>query len=669
MASRYWVGGTGNWDASDTTHWSATSGGGGGASVPGAADAVIFNALSGTGTCTSTVTSPGTIASLAFTGYTGSFSCSNLFVSGVVILASGMTWATANTLYVGGNLTTAGKTIPGSLTFGSTNRSFAANCTLQDAVTVAGNLTIESGSLNTNSKAVTVQYGSGLNGSFTIDGSGTVTLGTSTITCNQFSVSTWFAGTLSAASSSLVLAGDASWSTALSSNAIGGITPSFGSVSMTGYDMAMSPINCTSLSITGGAGKTPSFRCVGTITCSGAVTINGNSLTNRLLVTQSTFSVAQNPTSQYADFESVIVTGGTLSGTSIGDCGGNTGVTATAAVTRYAKAAGNWSATATWSATDGGTAGASVPLVHDTVYLTANAGAGTYTVDMPRIAGINCAGFTRTLAIGMDSQSYGSVTLSSGMTLTPGTYSFYVGHPTAALTLTSSGKQFYFLGPRGAQMTLNDAVVVTSYFSAYIATFNANDQNITAPRISTQATTLSMGSGTWTCSGDSLTNGGQLNISAGTINKGTANVVMSSTTASSNRSVSISAGSGGGIYKLTIGGGAAANQTTTIAADCRIDWLASTKTVAHTLAVASGKTLTIAVGITAAGSPGNLLGITGNVSAATTNPLVVDYGSISNSAATPANRWYAPRSTDGGGNTGWLFRAPSFGQLFMHGTF
>lgn len=44
-ASRFWVGGTGNWDAT-TTHWSATSGGAGGASVPTSADDVYFTVLS-----------------------------------------------------------------------------------------------------------------------------------------------------------------------------------------------------------------------------------------------------------------------------------------------------------------------------------------------------------------------------------------------------------------------------------------------------------------------------------------------------------------------------------------------------------------------------------------------------------------------------------------------
>lgn len=52
MASRFWVGGTGTWDSSNTANWSATTGGAGGASVPGSADTVTIDANSGTGTIT-----------------------------------------------------------------------------------------------------------------------------------------------------------------------------------------------------------------------------------------------------------------------------------------------------------------------------------------------------------------------------------------------------------------------------------------------------------------------------------------------------------------------------------------------------------------------------------------------------------------------------------------
>lgn len=52
MALRFWVGGTGTWDASDTTHWAATSGAGGGQSVPVSVDSVTFDGSSGGGTVT-----------------------------------------------------------------------------------------------------------------------------------------------------------------------------------------------------------------------------------------------------------------------------------------------------------------------------------------------------------------------------------------------------------------------------------------------------------------------------------------------------------------------------------------------------------------------------------------------------------------------------------------
>lgn len=70
MANRFWVLGTGTWDASDTTHWATTSGAGsGGASVPGASDVAIFDASSGGGTVTvNTTVAITSITAGAFTG-------------------------------------------------------------------------------------------------------------------------------------------------------------------------------------------------------------------------------------------------------------------------------------------------------------------------------------------------------------------------------------------------------------------------------------------------------------------------------------------------------------------------------------------------------------------------------------------------------------------------
>ena len=85
-----------------------------------------------------------------------------------------------------------------------------------------------------------------------------------------------------------------------------------------------------------------------------------------------------------------------VTGTRLGDCLGNSGIEFTTAsgtprdgggagVKRYAVAAGNWSSTAMWSETDGGSPGASVPLPQDDVYIKRSFSSETITIDMPRL--------------------------------------------------------------------------------------------------------------------------------------------------------------------------------------------------------------------------------------------------------------------------------------------
>lgn len=56
MADRFWVGGTGTWDGTTTTNWSATTGGASGASAPTNSDRAVFDANSGTGVVTTNAT-------------------------------------------------------------------------------------------------------------------------------------------------------------------------------------------------------------------------------------------------------------------------------------------------------------------------------------------------------------------------------------------------------------------------------------------------------------------------------------------------------------------------------------------------------------------------------------------------------------------------------------
>jgi hypothetical protein len=104
MASRFWVGGSGTWDNSSTTHWSATSGGAAGASAPTNADTATFDSNSGTA---ATVTVASTAVSLNTTvnksDITLSLSGSPTLCTsaGVLTLTAGIISLGSNTLSIG----------------------------------------------------------------------------------------------------------------------------------------------------------------------------------------------------------------------------------------------------------------------------------------------------------------------------------------------------------------------------------------------------------------------------------------------------------------------------------------------------------------------------------------------------------------------------------------
>lgn len=121
MASRYWVGGTGTWNDSDTSHWSATSGGASGASVPTASDNVFINGSSGGGTITTGSTNP--MLNLDFTGFAGTFTGTNVInIYGGITLSTGMTWSATGSMNFyatsGTNVITSnGKSFSNQMTF------------------------------------------------------------------------------------------------------------------------------------------------------------------------------------------------------------------------------------------------------------------------------------------------------------------------------------------------------------------------------------------------------------------------------------------------------------------------------------------------------------------------------------------------------------------------
>ncbi len=198
MADRYWVGSTGTWDASTTTHWSATSGGVGGASAPTAADPVIIDGNSGVGTIT---TSAALCRSLTVAdAYTGGLTFNNASLAlsvgdasgGSVYIGTGVTIAlagtssamslvsTSNNGGVGWTVTTNGKSMPAY-----NQNAPGSKFTLQDNYTTANNFTITAGDFTATSRTIVCnRYSSSASGVRRVDTTG------STITANDTTANT-----------------------------------------------------------------------------------------------------------------------------------------------------------------------------------------------------------------------------------------------------------------------------------------------------------------------------------------------------------------------------------------------------------------------------------------------------------------------------------------------
>ena len=109
--NRYWVGGTGNWN--DTSHWSASSGGSGGASVPTSNDDVFIDSNSGLsggtilvpyGDCNNLTCTSGHTYTIKEDDY------GELYISGSLELEPGITWSSRLDLFFngGGTIKTSG---------------------------------------------------------------------------------------------------------------------------------------------------------------------------------------------------------------------------------------------------------------------------------------------------------------------------------------------------------------------------------------------------------------------------------------------------------------------------------------------------------------------------------------------------------------------------------
>jgi len=184
---RYWVGGSGNW--SDIAHWSATSGGAGGTSVPSGGvdcffDASSYNAgsyivtLNIDGRCNNFSGEPGAFGTATISG------ARTLLVYGDFDITSGFvpSWGQGYFLAYGkaNTINSGGVTIPGFSMAGSGGSS-----TLKSNLTTSGTVYLYTGTLNTADYNIDVGnyiFGANTNNPKTFN------LGSSVIDCRTFRV-------------------------------------------------------------------------------------------------------------------------------------------------------------------------------------------------------------------------------------------------------------------------------------------------------------------------------------------------------------------------------------------------------------------------------------------------------------------------------------------------
>jgi len=544
--------------------------------------------------------------------------------------------------------------------------------TLGDALNIGGRtITVTRGTFNSNGYNVTAASFSSNNSN-----TRTITFGASNLTLtggSPWNTSTITGLTFNANTSQINLSNETA------SFVGGGLT--FNNVSFTGtvgYGRSMSGVN-TFNNLTISAQTNLSLSANQTIT--GTFTCAGSSATNRNFVFSNTFATTRTLTvatlsADDCNFRDITIAGAAAgtSPTRAGDCGGNSGITFPASKTVYWNLAGSQSFAANgWATTSNGTPAVNnYPLPQDIAIFTDSGAAGTITCGdavngtLPQIdLSARTSAMTFDFYATAGQSIYGGFINSANAAVTlawfgNGALTF---RRRSAVTFDTANRTFVGSGividaPSGT-VSLNNNTTLNGSLTLTRGTFNGNTYNVTCTTFSSNNSntrTLTMGSGTWTLSGTG-TVWNLATITNLTFNKNTANIVLSNTTTTARTF----AGGGLTYNNLTIGGSTGTSTLTFTGANT-FDTLLSTKTVAHTI-VFPNVTTTVS-NWTITGTAGNVVtlsrtGASGTFTLAKSGGGVisgVDYLSISNSTASPTNTWYAgANSTDGGGNTNWLF--------------
>lgn len=727
MADRYWVGGTGTWNTISTTNWSTSSGGGSGASVPTASDSVFFDSnttytvtMTGALTCLNLTVSTGTVTFATGTTPT-------LAVSGSFSISSNTVWNSTGTITFNATssqtITTNGVSLTPSITFNGVGGTWQ----LQDNLTVSPVtdtkvVTLTNGTLDVNGKILTTPHFSSTNtntrtiafgsGSITVNGTNG-TLGyvwtTSTITGLTITGTPIVNVDNNTATAASVTPGSLDETNSISFNFISG-TYTLGSfsscsaknVSFSGFsgthtlnaltvygNLTLSSTmtvveSTTSLTFAATSGTktiTSNGKTVGGVVFNGvggtwqlqdSMTVGSTrttSLTNGTLdlsfssgqiLTTGLFASSSNVTTRTLAFGSgsikingtgtiwntAAITGLTVTGTPIVNVDNNTATAATV----------------------------NTGALSETNSISFNFISGTYTLTFLGSANytaknVDFTGFGGTWGATSTGTIYGDLKLSTGMTLTTSASTMTFGATSGTKNITTSGKTIDFpltFNGSGGTWKLIDALTMgsTRALTHTNGTINLDGKTLTVGTAYTTATgtkNLTFTGGTLVCPNSGAT---AFNNAAPTNYTTTAGAGIGK--------ISMTSGSA----KTFVGGGSTFNCTLS-----NDGAGALTITGSNTFtALGNGvqpTTFTFTAGTTTTltnwyvkGTSGNLVTI-GSATAAShtlsksSGAIAGNYLSISRSTATGGAIWYAGSgSTDGGNNSGWLFKDPTFGKFF-----
>lgn len=485
MATKYWVGGTGTWDASTTTNWADSSGGSGGATAPTASDDVIFDANSNIATTNFTVTiDVGAVCRDFSTGGAGGA------LDAVMTLAGSATWNVFGSITIPAtNLT---RTYTGTIVFAST--STGKTITTNGVTLTGGSVEFNGvgggwtlGSALTVTGAITLTNGAFASANFAITAASIISSNTNTRSIDLGSSALTLSGATPieiTTSTGLTLNAGTSTITCTNGN------PTFNGGSLTFYNVSFTTTGASTKTITG-ANTFNNFNVASTTGTRATLvvfgenqTINGtltfgaaNQAVRRMRIhsdiigTPRTLTVATVATLSDVDFRDIVAAGASSpwSGTRLGDCLGNTDITFVAGVNKYwnLAAGGSWSATA-WALTSGGAVAANnFPLAQDTAIIenTGLTAGNTITFNNAwQIGTIDAS--TRTAAAGLFFNSgaslYKDMTLSSA--ITPSGIATFTVAGRGTQTITSAGVTYTnpFIITSAGTVSFADALTVTN---------------------------------------------------------------------------------------------------------------------------------------------------------------------------------------------------------------